>query len=347
MMATDSAYAELGLGPDATETEVKAAWRRLVSKWHPDRNDSVIAVSMMQRINRAFEVIRLAGFQGDVAAKKPSSTASKASRGNAQAASTPRHVISRKVSLSLEEAALGCIKTLQGKLPNACASCDGVGSTVLSSACAECDGHGTARQRMWYGWKPSKMACQACQGTGLGRCVCVSCGGRGQTGPDTYKLPVRIPQGVRDGDFLHVDSRGSDASPASFALDLRITLSPHPFFVLDDDGTIHCDVPVDGFAWIAGRSIDVPTLGGLRSVTLSPDQTSYSLPGQGFPITRRGPRGDQIVRVRPVFPERLTTDQRILLDQLVATTVRPGGEQATDAVSMWGRTVQDWLKGRE
>jgi len=59
----DSAFVELGLTPDATEREVKAAWRRLVSQWHPDRNSSAAALVKMQRLNRAFEAIRQAGFR--------------------------------------------------------------------------------------------------------------------------------------------------------------------------------------------------------------------------------------------------------------------------------------------
>ena len=59
----DSAFVELGLTPDATEREVKAAWRRLVSQWHPDRNSSAAALVKMQRLNRAVEAIRQAGFR--------------------------------------------------------------------------------------------------------------------------------------------------------------------------------------------------------------------------------------------------------------------------------------------
>ena len=62
-MVIENAYAELGLAPGAGEAEVKAAWRRLVSQWHPDRNKTASALSRMQRINTAYEQIRLAGFE--------------------------------------------------------------------------------------------------------------------------------------------------------------------------------------------------------------------------------------------------------------------------------------------
>ena len=70
-MVTDNAFAELGLASDATEREVKAAWRRLASQWHPDRNGSADASARMQRINQAFEQIRRTGFAARPAAAGP------------------------------------------------------------------------------------------------------------------------------------------------------------------------------------------------------------------------------------------------------------------------------------
>src|SRR6478752_2598177 len=95
-MGTDNAFAELGLACDATEREVKAAWRRLASQWHPDRNDSAGAVARMQRINQAFEEIRRAGFNdrtsGDVdtaAAPKGDAAGESDAEHQAEAASGP------------------------------------------------------------------------------------------------------------------------------------------------------------------------------------------------------------------------------------------------------------------
>ena len=75
ILGTDDAFSELGLSPDASESEVKAAWRKLVSQWHPDRNDSALAVARIQRINRAFEEIRNARQHG-AAGGSPTTTGS-------------------------------------------------------------------------------------------------------------------------------------------------------------------------------------------------------------------------------------------------------------------------------
>ena len=133
-MGTENAFAELGLAPDATEREVKAAWRRLASQWHPDRNDSAGAVAKMQRINQAFEEIRRAGFSApanadvDTPDAPENNTPDGFDANQATAAShadgtqRQRRTLHRKVRMTLEEAAAGCIKVLRGKVTDICAT---------------------------------------------------------------------------------------------------------------------------------------------------------------------------------------------------------------------------------
>lgn len=362
-LGTDNAYAELGLAPGATQAEVKAAWRRLVSQWHPDRNNSASAVHKMQRLNHALEQIRLHGRPDntDRTHAKPTTTAPpqqgssephhethadahKQDQGhNAEA---QRRTIHRKVKLTLEEAAAGCIKTMQGKVTETCTPCAGAGYQVIGGACPTCEGSGTQRKRTWYGWLATTDDCEACQGTGIARQVCVTCEGTGKASSGSYKIPVRIPHGVRDGDLLHVDGRLLRRDAPAINLDLRISVMPHPFFKLDDDGTIRCEIPVDGFAWIANRAIDVPTLAGLHNLPLNREQLSYRLRGLGFPVERRSTRGDQVITIQPLFPGQLSTDQQILLDQLVASSSRTHGQTQAPQLNAWSQTLQKWEQGR-
>ena len=129
-------------------------------------------------------------------------------------------------------------------------------------------------------------------------------------------------------------------------LNLRVAVLPHALFELGADGTVRCEVPVDGFAWIANRSIDVPTLTGMQRLQLSRDCLSYRLRGQGFPKERRGPCGDQLVEVAPIFPEQLGTDQEILLDQLIAASSGPLGSATATRLGDWRRALQSWEQGR-
>ncbi|MDM0108243.1 DnaJ C-terminal domain-containing protein [Variovorax sp. J22R24] len=347
-MGTENAFAELGLAPDATDSEVKAAWRRLVSQWHPDRNDSSDAVAKMQRINQAFEEIRRAGSRvrtDDPATEGATPDEADANaRGNDDAAHRHRRPIFRKVKLRLEEAAVGCIKVLRGKITNVCSTCAGAGHQVLGGNCAQCGGSGAMAKRSFFGWPSGYFECDACLGGGIARQPCPTCDGSGKMDARAYKIKVRIPHGVRHGDLLHVAGGRSRADSPPADLEIRVEVSDHAFFQLDADGTIRCEIPVDGFAWIANRSIQVPTVTGLHALQLDREQLSYRLKGQGFPVTRRGSRGDQVITLLPIFPDSLSTDQQILLDQLLATT--SGDGRGSDArLRAWSRGLRAWERG--
>jgi molecular chaperone DnaJ len=350
-LGTDNAFAELGLPSGATEREVKAAWRRLVSQWHPDRNNSADAVARMQRINRAFEEIRNAGFaeipesagSSGVEPRQEAASASASATADSADAEPRRRPIHRKIKLSLEEAAAGCIKTVRGKMTHVCATCDGAGHQVLGGNCAQCGGSGAVAKRSFFGWPGGMSECGACHGGGIAQRTCPDCEGAG-TLTSTYQLKVRIPPGVRSGDLLHVDGRRARANPSHADLEIRVELVDHAFFELDDDGTVRCEIPVDGFAWIANRSIQVPTVAGIQSIHLRRDKLMYRLKGHGFPVTRRGPRGDQMVAVKPVFPEDLSADQEILLDQLIASS-SGSGEGKDERLRAWNRGLRAWERG--
>jgi molecular chaperone DnaJ len=367
----ESAFAELGLAADATELEVKAAWRRLVSQWHPDRNGSATALAKMQRINRAIEAIRQAGFRGpgparraggaktgqpgprrrgkgersgprfDYTRKAASSKPDDDRAATPKPSGPPTRTISRRIRLTLEEAAFGCIKVLRGKVTEICSACAGVGYRVLGGHCPRCHGSGAVHERSWFGWVGVPTECDACHGGSLARQRCAACAGTGKAAAQRYKVTVRFPHGARDGDLLSVEGgQGKPGSPPG-GLSIRVEVLEHALFELDNDGTVRCDMPVDGFAWIANRA----TLGGPRTIQLQRDQLSYRLKGQGFPVERRGPRGDQMVTVSPIFPQRMTTDQQILLDQLIATTSGPDAKESDERLRRWNQAVRTWKQG--
>ncbi|WP_238136707.1 DnaJ C-terminal domain-containing protein [Variovorax sp. JS1663] len=341
-MGTDDAFAELGLAAGASEGEVKAAWRRLASQWHPDRNGSADAVTRMQRINQAFEEIRRAGFRAvseasaadaDDAAPHPATDpgaghdeqdGGETAFGDDAGTRRQRRPIHRKVKLTLEEAAAGCIKVLRGKVTETCRTCAGAGHQVLGGNCARCGGSGAVHKRSFFGWPTGLAECEACLGGGIARQPCAACRGSGKTAARSYQVKVRIPQGVRHGDLLHVDGRRLRPERLPADLEIRVEFLAHEVFKLDDDGTLRCEVPIDGFAWIAERPVQVPTLAGLQPLQPSRSRVSYCLKGQGFPVERGGARGDQWVTLVPMFPKQLSTDQQILLDQLCATTSGAG-----------------------
>lgn len=345
-MGTEQAFAELGLPAGASASEVKAAWRRLASRWHPDRNASAQAVARMQRINQAFEAIERA--RGEAAAAPAPSSAQDAAAAPAQGTQEsqqaqqtrpPRPPIRRKLKLSLEEAAAGCIKALRGSSTPACTHCAGLGHRVLDSACKRCRGSGRfVRPSAWFGWPGQPEECTDCAGSGSAHEACRHCAGSGKLAAQGYAVQVRIPPGVRAGDLLHVAARRAPAD-----LEVQVVLAPHPFFTLLGDGSLHCRMPVDGFAWMANRQVSVPTLDGMRPLTLQRGQHTYRLAGLGFPLQHRGPRGEQVVEIEPIFPAQLSTDQEILLDQLIASSAGPGTDPR---LAQWQRDMRAHARKR-
>ena len=340
-MATDTltAYTELGLAPGASEREAKAAWRRLVSQWHPDRNPGAAAVGRMQRLNQALDALRRAGFPqhggpqpaapGDRAqapSHAPSRTPTEAPADPAappdNSAGPTGRPLRRQVRLTLEEAARGCTRVLSGKtsrLQHACNACSGAGWLQAAGDCATCHGAGVLRQPGWFGLFGAASTCTACAGTGQARQPCVACAGSGRQAPPGYRVSVRLPAGVRDGDTLAVAAHRMPRAGSPGELLIRVRVQPHALFTLDDDGTLHCSLPVIGWAWMANRTVPLAGLGGPLALQLDRTLHHHRLPGQGFPLRRGGAWGDLLVTVLPQFPAQLSTDQHILIDQLVAT----------------------------
>jgi len=333
-LGLDDAYVVLGVSPGASESEVKAAWRRLVSRWHPDRNGSADAAALMQRINRAYDRIQHA-FSDGSEEPSPADARGKSKRGTGR-------VVHRRVRLSLEQAALGCMRVLRGKLTEICSDCEGFGLLASMMQCADCEGEGTIRSRLWFGWMSGREACSPCEGRGVVRARCVACEGLGRMA-QRYEQSVRFPAGVCDGDVLTADGVGRDAGGFDGTLEMQIELAPHPFFKAGDDGTLRCEMPVDGFAWLAEAWIAVPTLGGMQQMRLRRGRRVYRLRGQGWPLKHDGPeRGDHVITVVPTFPDAPNADQQALLEQLAA--LADAGSSA--ATREWDATLRAWEQGR-
>ncbi|AMO25265.1 hypothetical protein UC35_05555 [Ramlibacter tataouinensis] len=332
-MEIDDPYHELGLTAEATDAEVKAAWRRLTARWHPDRNASPQALSRIQRINRALEEIRGSRERKDADEAPPA------------AEPDDEDVVEHAISLSLEEAAAGCVRSVQGSIARTCALCTGSGLALKPTTCAQCGGQGRVKQSLWFPWLAQAVACEACGGQGSTHAACSCCGGSGEGSPLRYKGRIRIPAGVRDGHVLRARVRlqGEDGRQA---LDVRVSLAAHAFMALEPDGTVKVDVPVDGFAWVAGSWIEVPTPYGLRQMRLQRGALNYRMRGEGFPAALAGPRADCLVTVLPLFPPEWSKRQAALLDELVASNTGDGSGEAGARAQAWARTLAAWQARR-
>lgn len=356
-MQTEDAYAELGLNRGASDADLKAAWRRLVARWHPDRNPRPDAEQRMQRINQAYWALREAragqeraeeaasdttADKRESAAGRRASSSRRAHGASAESGSSDEafetRTVRRKLRLRLEEAALGCMRVVSGSLNLACVECTGRGVRRIDSDCPTCQGQGQVRRGSLFNWLANATeTCTDCDGEGRARAPCTGCAGRGRRSI-SYERKIRLPAGARAGDIL--TAPGGRHSGVELTLELQLELEPHPFFTLGKDATLRCTVPVDGFAWVAEGQVDVPTPAGLRTLQLRREQRHYRLPGAGFPTERRGPAGDLQVLVQPCFPDTLSPAQKALLDRLLAES--NARNPVPPALARWRRELQDW-----
>ena len=344
-MDTQEAYAELGLDPSASDAELKASWRRLVAAWHPDRNTAADAGRRMQSINKAYQHIRQLRDGAPDGEDAPDDTPAEAEAPAAppdHRAQPRTHV--RPVRLTLEEAILGCTRSLRGHFVQTCSVCVGKGQRVLAQACGTCHGSGAVHKPALFGWMWNQEECADCGGDGRQRASCDACEGTGQQSL-AYRRQVRFPAGVRAGQVLSVPaSRHGDVD---IVLELQVEIEPHPFFTLDDAGVLRCEMPVNGYAWMAGRWVEVPTPDGLQQMRLNRDALVYRLAGQGYPSTPRGPRGDYMVKVLPVFPPEGDAAQDALLEQLIAASTKAAQADRKQPMGQWARTLKRWKAGQK
>lgn len=334
-MDVEECYSELGLEAGCSDAEVKAAWRRLAAQWHPDRNDSPQAMRKMQRINRALEEIRRARADGlDELDRAPDPARADRS------APRPAHTVHHSLTATLEEAIAGAARWLQGEVQADCTGCSGTGAQA--GPCATCEGSGRVRQPLWFGWAGSQVACRDCSGTGVTPQRCERCEGEGRQRLGRYRCRVQLPAGCREGVLPTITTRAKGPQGA-FDIDVsvRVAIAPHALFTLVDDGTIRCEVPVDGFAWMANRWTEVPTPDGLQQMRLRRGALAYRIRGQGFPDAD-GNRADLIVNVEPIFPEALSPVQEACIDRLVASNTGTIRTPAGKRMAQFRASMAEW-----
>ena len=348
-------YEVLGVGRNATEQEVKSAYRKLALQHHPDRNpnDKETAEEKFKEITEAYSVLaepqkRAAydryghsgvgpggGFTPDF-----SSTifadfedifgqffgfGDFFGRGRGRARRPDRGADLRyDLEISFEEAARGL--TTKIKIPRLenCSSCQGTGAERGSgpATCHACGGRGQVRTQQ--GFFTIARTCPHCHGTGeVIRDPCPACRGEGRVRQEKT-LEIKIPPGVDDGTRLRVGGEGEAGTRGGPPGDLYVVLkvSEHPFFERRDTDLI-CTIPISITQAALGTVIKVPTLRGPEKLRVPEGTQSgsvFRLRGQGMPsLNGQGP-GDLYVNVHVVVPTRLSREQRRLLELLDSST---------------------------
>jgi len=225
------------------------------------------------------------------------------------------------LEVTLEDINKGTEKTIHLTRKSSCDSCNGSGSVSGgTNTCHECEGRGEVRQVQRRGIQQliSISQCSKCGGTGeIVENPCSKCNGRGRIDKREV-INVKVPPGAEDGSRLRVPGKGDvglrNARPGDLYLIIRV--KPHEIFERRRQN-IYLEAPITMTQAALGDKIKVPTLNGNVNLNIPPGTqhgTNLRLEGKGLQ-TGRGTKGDQIVRIKVKVPEKLTEEQRELLER--------------------------------
>ena len=230
------------------------------------------------------------------------------------------------LEISFDDAVAGTETTLQIPRDETCEHCNGSGaaSGTQPETCPKCKGRGQIHYQQ--GFLTVARTCGHCRGAG--RVItkpCQVCQGRGQTSRER-KLTVKIPAGIDTGQRLRISGEGEFGGQGASPGDLYVVVhvNEHPFFIREGDN-LYCEVPVDYPTMVLGGTIEVPTLNGDAKITIpraTKSGTRFRLRGKGMPEVNGGKPGDLFLAVQIGTPDKLTKEQRSLIEKLSKTMIK-------------------------
>jgi molecular chaperone DnaJ len=354
-MTTNRDYYEiLGIPRNASQDEIKQAFRKLARQYHPDVSKDGDAEEKFKEINEAYGVLSDAdkrarydrfGKQGlgDIGGM-PDYTADfsdlfeelfgfglggRGRSGGGASRRTPRRGrdLQMEVQLTFEEAIFGAEKEIEFTRDEVCATCRGNGAEPGTSPrpCTTCGGRGEVRQvrQAFVIQMVETVTCPACGGRGeIIETPCHTCHGNGLE-RKRVKKKVAIPAGVDNGMQIRLPGEGQPGTNGGphGNLFLAVTARPHEYFKRKGNDIL-LDLDVNIAQAVLGADLEVPTVDGPGRLEI-PAGTQpgrvFSMKGKGVPRVRSNGRGDQLVIINVDIPKKLTKEQRELFEELAKT----------------------------
>ena len=356
-------YEVLGIDRQATDQQIKSAYRKLALKHHPDRNPGdkaaeeafkeaaeAYAVLADEQKRSLYDRFGHAGVSGAGAGAGFDPTifadfsdifsglgdafgfgdifGSRRRRGGPQRGADLRY----DLEITFDESARGTETTILIPREETCETCTGTGAAPGTTAetCAQC--RGTGQLRYQQGFLTVARPCANCRGTG--RTIakpCQTCRGSGRVGKER-SLTVKIPAGIATGQRLRLYGEGEHGSAGGPAGDLYVVVhvQEHPFFHREGDD-LYCEIAVPFHTMALGGEIKVPTLDGREELNVpsgTQPGTRFKLRGKGMPSVSGRGQGDLHVIARVAVPKKLTREQRHILEELARTM--PAADPASD-----------------
>ncbi len=337
-------YSILGVSRDASEEDLKSAFRKLALKYHPDRNpDDKSAEEKFKEINEAYSVLsdpekrrmydlygtsmgsassegfgfsdfgfHMGGFE-DIFSEFFGDVFGRGAKTRAQKGADLRY----NLEIDFKDAVSGADKFITYPTHQTCTDCSGTGAKegTAIDVCPDCNGNGQVSYQQ--GFFSVTRTCGRCKGQGRTvRELCPNCRGTGSVRKDK-KVSVRVPAGVDNGTRLKLRGEGEPGKHGGPPGDLYVMISvkPHPLFERVGNNVI-CGIPLSFPQAALGCEIEAPTLEGKEKLKVPPGTqagTEFILKRKGVPVLNGFGRGDFIVRIIIEVPKKLTKDQKELL----------------------------------
>ena len=353
-MAKRDFYEVLGVSKEASQNEIKKAYRIKAKELHPDRNSgNPNAEAQFKEANAAYEVLKDTekkasydrfghaafeagggrpggGFGGSNQGDFANSFGDVfddlfgdfmgGGRGSGRQRNARGSDLRYNLKVSLAEAHSGLQKTLKLPTSATCSSCNGTGAEggAEPSNCPTCSGMGKVRAQQ--GFFTVERTCPTCSGMGqIVKNPCRQCNGQGRVEKDRA-LSVNIPPGVETGTRIRLSGEGEAGVRGTATGDLYIFIEVGEHRLFDRDGpNLHCRVPVSMSRAALGGDIEVPTIDGGRSRVKIPAGSQSGrqmrLRGKGMPALRGGQMGDMFIEMAVETPVNLTVRQKELLQE--------------------------------
>ncbi|MDY6017622.1 MAG: molecular chaperone DnaJ [Oscillospiraceae bacterium] len=349
-------YEVLGVDKNASEDEIKKAYRKKAKQYHPDLNPGdKEAENKFKEVNEAYEVLsdsqkkarydqfghagvdpnygaggggygQAGGFDFDLGDIFGSFFGGGFGGGRQSNPNGPRRGedIQTKVTISFEEAAKGCKRTVEVNRVDTCPDCHGSGAKAGTSArtCPECSGRGyvNVQQRTPFGVISTQKSCQRCQGKGkVIDDPCQKCRGTGRVS-SRASVDVNIPAGIDDRQIFNISGAGNSGINGGPSGDLKVAVYVRPHAYFERDGyNVWLEQHISFTQAALGDNLRIPTLDGDVKFDLpagTQSGTVFSLRGKGIQVLNGRGRGDQLVRIIVDVPKNLTQRQKELLVEL-------------------------------
>ena len=348
-------YSVLGVEKNATESDIKKAYRKKAQQYHPDKNPGDKASeAKFKEVQEAYDVLGdsgkrsqydqygsagpAQGFPGGAGGFDPNQFGGFAdifesffgqgfggrSGGGKKAGPTRGKDIETELNIKFEEAVFGTTKHLEVTKPEVCDHCSGKGNEPGSTikTCPQCHGQGQVRatRQTILGAISSVHVCPQCQGRGeIPDRICTKCNGQTRI-RKSVEVDVNIPKGIEDGTTIRLKGKGAAGALGGEYGDLflHITVAQHPKF-LREGKTIYSEETIPLVQGVLGATIKVDTIHGKEALKVpagTQGGTVLTLKGKGSPSLKSDSLGDHKVTLHLKVPEKLSKKEKELYEQL-------------------------------